>query len=82
MLESEERERVVRGYLVICRSVVLDGVGELVGVALLPHRAGGPCPAVPLAGPGPLLPGEGGAPGGVLQAPPPGDVAGRHDVCL
>ena len=82
MLESEERERVVRGYLVICRSVVLDGVGELVGVALLPDRAGCPGPAVPLAGPGPLLPGEGGAPAGVLQAVPPGDVAGRHDVCL
>ena len=79
---------IATGYLIVSRSVVLQGAAVLAGVAPLPHRAGGPGPAVPPGGAGgpggphlPLL-GLGGRPlsaDGSLTVPA-GDVASRHHL--
>ena len=77
------------GYLIVSRSVVLQVAAVLAGVAPVPHRAGGPGPAVPPGGGGgggagrhlPLL-GLGGRPlsGDGSLTVPPGDVSSRHDL--
>ena len=77
-----EKSQSRQSHLHVGRPVVLGGAGVLVGVALLPHWAGRPRPAVPLHGPRPALPGQRGRSVSVLAPVPPGDVPGRHHVRL